>query len=160
MDANSAGFFSVFLNQGGLGVLALVCVIVLGYNAYNLTKLIKDGTTEQVTAARPLLVMQMGVSLIGLLLAGGAAAYLAIGDQDLKRAHNVQLVLDPWDDPLDAKYRPHIRIGDHDVPPVRLVDVPCTAGVNNLLVDIAPYVRYRIDAGARNRVLLDAPVAP
>ena len=161
MDDKAGGFFAVFLNYGGLGVLALLCVIVLGYNAKNLNDLVRDGAPEKLVAARPLLLTQMGISLLGLLLAGGAAVYLAIGDQNLKRVQDVQLLLDPWDDPLDAKYRPHIRIGDHDVPPVRLISVPCKAGAaTNLIVDIDPYVRYRVDAGAKNRALLTAPDAP
>ena len=161
MDEKSAGFFAVFLNQGGLGVLALLCVMVLGYNTYNLNNLIKQGTTDQVTAARPLLLTQMGISLIGLLLAGGASFYLAVVDQAAKRVQPVELVLTPWESELDAKYRPQIRIDKQGVVGDQLVGVPCKPGAaTNLIVDLDPYIRYRIDAGARNRVLLDAPVAP
>jgi hypothetical protein len=156
----SASFFSTFLNYGGLGVLALVCVIVLGYQARSLDALVKDAPVDRLVGAKPLLQMQMVISVVGLLAVGGAAFYLAVNDQRAKQARHAQLLLDPWPDAIGDAFRPEVDLGDGVAirPLARVVAIPCPLGqTTNLHVDMEPYVTYRIAAANTNRTLLTPP---
>ena len=153
---NDADFFSTFLKYGSLGVLALICVIVLGFNTVNLNRLIKEASPETIREAKPLLQRQMSISLIGLIVIGGALFFLTWSDQNAKHALPVRLDMLPWDSDVDAKYRPQVLIDQKLIaPPEPSIRVPCLVGQeSDLRVDVGPYVDYRLLAASRNRALL------
>src|SRR4051812_48884993 len=95
---------SQWLNAGGLGVLAFLCLVVLGHNAWSLNALVKNADPKRINAARTLLLAQMAISLIGLLTIGAGAIFLDhLKAQDVRKA---EVTLLPWDEDLDARFQP------------------------------------------------------
>ena len=150
---------SSFLNYGGLGVLALVCVVVLGYGFQNLSNLIRNATVDRITAAKPLLQTQLIISFLGLVVVGGAASFLAVRDQDAKNVLPVHLAIYPWETQLDAKFRPLVTVdGALLNPPQPEPIVKCYPGrESDWRIDLQPYVDYRIQTGLHNSAVLARP---
>jgi hypothetical protein len=158
MAAADPGALSQFLNYGGLGLLAILCLVVLGYNVWSLNALVAKADPKRISAARPLLLGQMAISLIGLLSVGAGGIYLDRMKVEDSRMRTVQVLLDPWDPLADASNLPAISIAG-----TRLVGRParvvCTPGEpTTVYVDFSRYIRTRIqNGGAMKSVIL--PIA-
>ena len=154
---SQATSLSQFLNYGGLGLLAILCVVVLGYNAWNLNALIAKGDPHRIEAARMLLLAQMGISLIGLLALAGGGIYLDGVRRDNARARMAEIMLDPWENGLDEKSRPVIHVSgtENITRPIKVIckpDEPAT-----VTIDLEGFINHRIQEGNRNREIL-API--
>jgi len=137
---------SQFLNYGGLGLLAILCIVVLGYNAWNLNGLIAKAEPERISAARPLLLGQMAISLIGLLAVGTVGIYIDWMKGEDSRIQSAQIVLDPWDEGLDAGNSPDIRIAGTRTMD-RPISVTCTPGRPiTVRMNLEGFIRHRIQA--------------
>lgn len=158
MPDGGVSSFTQFLNYGGLGLLAILCLIVLGYNVWSLNGLIAKAEPERINAARPLLLGQMGVSLVGLLAVGAGGIYLDRMKVEDTKTREAQIILDPWDEELDKDSRPMISLpgGAGVTRPIRVV---CTPGEPaTVTVNFDRYIRYRIQDSIKNqRALL--PIA-
>lgn len=147
--------FSQFLNYGGLGLLAILCLVVLGYNVWSLNKLLARARPERINAARPLLLGQMGISLVGLLAVGAGGIYLDRMKVEDSKVRSAQIILDPWDEEVDQDSRPMINVpkGATVARPIRVV---CTPGEPaTVTVNFDRYIRYRIQNSiASQRALL------
>ena len=95
MSEAGVSSFSQFLNYGGLGLLAILCLVVLGYNVWSLNGLVAKAEPERISAARPLLLGQMGLSLVGLLAVGAGGIYLDQLKTDRENTRVAQIILDP-----------------------------------------------------------------
>jgi hypothetical protein len=141
--------FVDFLKYGGLGVVALLCVIVLFYNARNLNALVKDADATRVSAARGLLQMQMAISLVGLLVVGGGAMYLAYVEQTTKQDNCAEIVMDPGE-AVNGEGRAQIVIDDapflgKDGAIPRNIPLSFVRGKERKInINIEPYVVHRL----------------
>jgi hypothetical protein len=141
-DTNS---LAAFLNYGGLGLLAILCLVVLGYNVWSLNALVSRADPKRITAAKPLLLTQMGVSLIGMLACGMGGIYLEgmKGEGERARKQMAQILVDPWDGSLDTAVMPAVKIGKEvikDMP----VNVLCTPDMpTTIKVDMGAFIRYK-----------------
>lgn len=143
MDNPAIGGLSEFLNYGGLGLLAILCVVVLGYNAWSLNRLIATAQAAKVSAARPLLLAQMGVSLIGLLVVGAGAIYLENMKREDSKMRMAQIIIDPWESDIDSKLLPDIRVAGKSLSD-RPVLVTCTPGSPaTVMVNLERFLAYR-----------------
>ncbi|HEY0627132.1 MAG TPA: hypothetical protein VGD10_10410 [Allosphingosinicella sp.] len=142
MDNPAVGGFSQFLNYGGLGLLAILCLVVLGYNAWSLNRLVATSAPAKVNAARPLLLAQMAVSLIGLFVVGAGAVYLEnIKDRQTRMA---QIIIDPWERNIDSSFLPDIRLAGKPLID-RPINITCTPGSpTTVTVDLDRFIAYRI----------------
>lgn len=160
MQQADVGSLSQFLNYGGLGLLAILCLVVLGYNAWNLNNLIATAPPERVTAARPLLLWQMALSLVGLLMVGAGGIYLERVKAEDNKKRIAQVILDPWDDDLDIKYRPLIEVGGKRPDKIRPIEVLCTSNEFPIVrINVERYVRHRIESSLMAQNLLLPPIA-
>jgi hypothetical protein len=153
LTTTDASFVSQLLNYGGLGLLALLCLVVLGNNAWSLNQLVKKADTKRINAARPLLLAQMGISLIGLLAIGGGAVWL-----ELSKTSGAIVMLDPpWDARLDQSLLPRIRLPDGR-PGSRPIRFNCTPGEPAMIeIDFEPYITHRCAEGIKARDALRPP---
>jgi hypothetical protein len=147
---------SQFLNYGGLGLLAILCIVVLGYNAWSLNSLVAKAAPDRIQAARPLLLGQMGVSLVGLLAVGAGGIYLDRLKVEDNRVRTVEVVLDPWSTNLPGN--PNIRVrGSRSTE--RPISVPCTPGPPAVVnIDLQPLIDHRISSSRDVQPIL-APLA-
>lgn len=76
-----AGLIEAALKYGGLGLIALIAVIALGYNTQQLNQLLTTGTPAAIRAATPLLRLNIVVSAIGMVLFLAAGLYLTSGER-------------------------------------------------------------------------------
>lgn len=146
--------FSQFLNYGGLGLLAILCLVVLGYNVWSLNKLLAKARPERINAARPLLLGQMAISLVGLLAVGAGGIYLDRMKVEDSKIRSAQIILDPWDEEVDEGSRPKIQVpeGVNVARPIRVV---CTPGEPaTVTVNFDRYIRYRIDNSMKSQKAL------
>jgi hypothetical protein len=144
MDNPGVGDFSKFLNYGGLGLLAILCLVVLGYNAWSLNRLVATAEPAKVIAARPLLLTQMTVSLIGLLVVGAGAVYLEKIKNDGSKIQSAQIIIDPWEKNIGSGYLPEIRLAGKSLID-RPINVTCTPGSpTTVTVDLDRFIAYRI----------------
>ncbi|HMG47411.1 MAG TPA: hypothetical protein VK614_08130 [Allosphingosinicella sp.] len=146
---------SQFLNYGGLGLLAILCIVVLGYNVWSLNGLVAKAEPDRINAARPLLLGQMAISLIGLLAVGAGGIYLDRMKGEDSRIRSATIFLDPWDDGLDANSLPVIRIaGNRSLD--RPINFDCTPGRPvTVMMNLEPFIRHRVQASmAAQRALL------
>ncbi len=155
--------FVEFLKYGGLGLAALICVIVLFYNARNLNALIKDTDPTRVSGAKGLLQMQMMISLVGLLAVGGGAMYLAYVDQTTKQANCAEIVMDPGES-VTGEGRAQIVIDDAPFPGrdgaiPRNIPLSFVQGKERKInINIEPYVLHRLSNALKEQKEL-LPVA-
>lgn len=145
MAEPDVGGFAQFLNYGGLGLLAILCLVVLGYNAWSLNGLVVKAEPSRIKAARPLLLAQMALSLVGLLAVGGAGIYLDQIRADDRKERMAQILLDPaWDSGLDEGSRPAIKVGGKGSAE-RLIQVICTPEKPTVVeVNFERYIAHRI----------------
>lgn len=158
MAAADPGSLSQFLNYGGLGLLAILCIVVLGYNVWSLNGLVAKADPKRINAARPLLLGQMAISLIGLLSVGAGGVYLDRMKVEDSKTRMAQVILDPWDPEADESALPAISIaGNRSV--ARPIRVVCAPGEpTTVTVDFSRYIRRRVqDSIAAQRVML--PIA-
>ncbi len=150
--------FLGFLKYGGLGLAAMICVIVLFYNAANLNKLVKEAEPERIEKAKPLLLMQMAISLVGLIAVGGGAmviAYFEIGSR-----HCAEITLDPRDSIQSLTGNGFAEILIDEQPFDRKSRNILISGVSGrerkININIEPYVLRRLTAAAK----ADATIIP
>jgi hypothetical protein len=151
MTESGVSSFSQFLNYGGLGLLAILCLVVLGYNVWSLNGLIAKAEPERINAARPLLLGQMGVSLVGLLAVGAGGIYLDRLKVEDSKTRVAQIILDPWDEEIDKDSRPIVSVpgGLGVTRPIRVV---CTPGEPAIVtVNFDRYIRYRIENSIKSQ---------
>ena len=150
--------FVDFLKYGGLGLAALICVIVLFYNARNLNALIKDADVQRVSAARGLLLTQMLISLVGLLAVGGGAMYLAYIEQTTKQENCAEIVMDP-SDAVTGDPRALIAIDKKALTGDRNIAIGFLRGKERKInINIEPYVLHRLSNALKEQKEL-IPVA-
>jgi len=149
-----------FLKYGPLGVAALLSVVVLGWNVWKLYDLLgkADADVNRLNAAKPLLYAQIGASMIGFLLVGGGAMWLANKDYDTKQVRTAQLLIDPWDAP-DAKQFPVIEVADAArKSDERLFEIECPAGkAVKIEVNLRPYLAFKAEEALKARAALTGP---
>ncbi len=158
MGQAEIGTLPQFLNYGGLGLLAIACLVVLGYNVWSLNALIAKAQPQRITAARPLLLAQMGISLVGLFAVGFAAVYLDGVEKNDRKVRIAQVIIDPWDMTLDEKMRPEVKIvGEGTVD--RMIEVMCKPEQSaKVMINLTRFIDHRIEERVRmNRVLI--PIA-
>lgn len=155
MAASNFSFIPEILKFGGLGVLALLCLIVLGQNAWNLNSLVKTADAKRIAAARPLLLAQMSISIFGLLAVGAGAIFLERLSVEDRRVRTAALEVLPWSREWDASYRPEVFIGDERL--ARPFRVDCQPGGTRVEVNFQRYLDYAITNGAENRGTLSRP---
>lgn len=149
---------SQFLNYGGLGLLAILCIVVLGYNVWSLNGLVSRADPKRINAARPLLLGQMAISLIGLLSVGAGGIYLDRMKVEDNRVRSAQIFLQPWDDRLDANSLPMIRVGTARFTD-QLINFDCTPGRPvTVMMNFEPFIRRRVQDGMAAQRLM-APLA-
>lgn len=142
MITPDTGGFVQFLNHGGLGLLAILCLVVLGYNVWSLNALVAKADPKRISAARPLLLAQMGVSLIGLIAVGLGGIYLENGKQVSARKQMAQVLINPWDGRVAESVRPSVQIGEKAVSQ-QLVDVLCTPDKPaTVRIDFDPFIEH------------------
>jgi hypothetical protein len=152
----TVGGFAEFLNYGGLGLLAILCLVVLGYNAWSLNRLVAAAAADRITAAKPLLLGQMALSLIGLLAVGGGAIYLDDARRGAAQDRMAQVLLDPWDEGVDAKLRPMIRIAGKEPGSERPLKVLCAAAnYPTVEINMQRYIDHKVEESlwAQRRLL-------
>lgn len=139
---------SQWLNAGGLGVLAFLCLVVLGHNAWSLNSLIRNADPKRIDAARTLLLAQMAISLIGLLMVGGGAIFLDLLKVQDKQDRRAEVTLLPWDEDLDARYQPRVSVNGRTYAD-RPISVACTPNDPiRIRVNFNPYVLHRLGISA------------
>jgi hypothetical protein len=149
MMATDASSVTQLLNYGGLGLLALLCLVVLGNNAWSLNELVKKADAKRINAARPLLLAQMAVSLVGLLAVGGGAVWLELA----KTNGGIVLLDPPWDARLDQSQLPRITLDGR--PGSRPIRFNCRPGEPTMIeIDFEPYINHRCEEGIKNRETL------
>lgn len=154
MTPPDPGGFAQFLNYGGLGLLAILCLVILGYNVWNLNSLIARADPKRIAAAKPLLLSQMGVSLVGLLAIGFGAVYLEGMKTEGSRQQMAQVILDPWDSSLDANLLPAVRVGN-DVMTKRPISVLCKPGEPTTVnIDFARFILHKQSEAKRMQDVL------
>lgn len=144
MAPPDVGGFAQFLNYGGLGLLAILCLVVLGYNVWSLNALVAKAEPKRIATARPLLLAQMGVSLLGLLAVGFGALYLEDMKAEGTRKQMAQVLINPWDAKLQADVRPAVQVGDKAFSQ-QLVDVLCTPDKPTVTIDFQRLIDHRLD---------------
>ena len=153
---------SQFLNYGGLGLLAILCLVVLGYNAWSLNRLVATADPDRISAAKPLLLGQMAISGLGLLAVGSGGIYLDRLKVEDNRIRTAQIIIDPWDNELDERFLPAIRIGQSRLLE-RPINVICTPGQPaTVTVDFERFIQHRISnsiAAQRALLPIGAPAA-
>ena len=154
MATPDPGGFAQFLNYGGLGLLAILCLVVLGYNVWSLNALVAKAEPKRITSARPLLLAHMGVSLIGLLAVGFGAIYLESITHEWKRKQRAQVLINPWNGSMAPAVRPAVQIGDKAISQ-QLVEVLCTPETPaTVRVDFDPFINHVLsEARAMQQVL-------
>lgn len=158
MPQTDVGAFSQFLNYGGLGLLAILCLVVLGYNAWSLNALVAKADPRRISAARPLLLGQMALSLVGLLAVGGGGIYLDWMKTEDSKKRMAQILVDPWEDGLEVRHRPIIRIGGKEPGQARPIQVLCSSGeMPTVQIDVERYVKHRIQNSLMAQSLLAPP---
>ena len=158
MPGAGASVFSEFLNYGGLGLLGLLCLVVLGHNAWSLNALVKKAEPRRITAARPLLLAQMGLSLVGLFGVGLGAVYLGQLELEDNRVRTTVVTLDPWDDQVEERYRPRIELPEGTALS-RPLSITCAPGHRPAMVRVnfAPYIQHMVETGLKRRETLPLP---
>ena len=157
MAAADPGSLSQFLNYGGLGLLAILCLVVLGYNAWSLNGLVAKAEPKRVLAARPLLLAQMALSLVGLFAVGGGGIYLdqlkrdeSRDKMESERERTAQITLEPWDSSLRPDLLPAIEIGGQRWTGRVPIQVACTPGrPQNVWIGLEAFIRHRAAEGLR-----------
>ena len=150
MTPPDPGSLAQFLNYGGLGLLAILCLVVLGYNVWSLNSLVARAEPKKINAAKPLLLSQMGLSLIGLLAVGFGALYLEGMKSELEgmkaeagRTQMAQVILDPWDSSLDPNILPAVMVGNSPLTE-RPINVVCTPDrPTTVRVDFGRFIRHK-----------------
>lgn len=137
--ASSFSFVPELLKFGGLGVLALLCLVVLGQNAWNLNSLVKQADAKRITAARPLLLTQMSISIFGLLAVGAGAIFLERLSVEDRRDRIATVEVNPWNSELDQRFWPKVLIDEQRI--ARPFQVDCRPGRStSIRVDFQSYV--------------------
>ena len=153
----SLSFIPEILKFGGLGVLALLCLIVLGQNAWNLNSLVRQADPKRLAAARPLLLAQMSISIFGLLAVAAGAIYLESLRVEEQRARVATLNLEPWNSDLAEDYRPVVLNGHERL--THPFDVDCQpGGRTRIAINFRPYLNHLISIGTINREDPDLPI--
>lgn len=154
--ASSFSFVSELLKFGGLGVLALLCLVVLGQNAWNLNSLVKTADAKRITAARPLLLAQMSISIFGLLAVAAGAIYLERLRVEDQRVRIATVDLEPWNSEWEESSRPVVLIGSRRL--TRPFEVACEpGGLTRIAVNFRPYLNRAASNAQANKDVLEAP---
>jgi hypothetical protein len=151
---NMEGFIG-FLKYGGLGLSALVCVAVLVFQAKSLHGLISDTGTDasRLTAATPVLKLQMCFSLVGLLVIGGGA--LALAYVEAQQKHCVRIAIEPGES-VDkasgnllglARIKIDKALFDNGGNNIEVVTIP--GKEQYVHIDIMPYVKFKLQEASK-----------
>jgi predicted membrane metal-binding protein len=156
MPGSNFSFVPELLKYGGLGVLALLCLVVLGQNAWNLNSLVKTANPKRIAAARPLLLAQMAISIFGLLAVGAGAIFLERLRIEDQRVRTATVILEPWDSDLDQRFRPVVLSGRR--PLTSPFEVNCEpGGRTHIAVNFRRYVDHAVSTGFKAWNEIDAP---